>query len=258
MNAAPSGGMGVALVVGGSGGIGQGVCATLAREGWDVALTYRTGHARAEAAAQAVRALGRRAGLFALDLSEADAAPALIAAVLAEFGTLDSLIYVAGPLVRLTHISKTDPALMEAHLLQDALGFFRLAHAAIPALRQSQGSIVACHSAAQYRYAAADGLSVIPKAAVTATMKGIAKEEGRFGIRANGVAIGLIEAGQHDALSASGDITGEYLAAAARATPLRRAGTPDDIGQAIAFFADKSRSGFVTGQVISVDGGYTV
>ena len=258
MTGVPHDGKGTALVVGGSGGIGQGVCATLAREGWDIAITYRTGKSRAEVAAQAVRGLGRRAETFALDLSQAESAPGLIAAVIAEFGALDSLIYVAGPLVRLTHISKTDPALMEAHLIQDAMGFFRLAHAALPALRHSQGSIVACHSAAQYRYAPADGLSVIPKAAVTATMKGIAKEEGRFGVRANGVAIGLIEAGQHQALSAVGDITDTYLTAAAKATPLRRPGTPEDIGQAIAFFADKARSGFVTGQIISVDGGYSV
>ncbi len=86
MTGAPHDGKGTALVVGGSGGIGQGVCATLAREGWDIAITYRTGESRAQAAAQAVRALGRRAEIFALDLGQADAAPALIDAVVAESG----------------------------------------------------------------------------------------------------------------------------------------------------------------------------
>jgi NAD(P)-dependent dehydrogenase (short-subunit alcohol dehydrogenase family) len=89
-------------------------------------------------------------------------------------------------------------------------------------------------------------------------MLGIAKEEGRFGVRANGVGIGLIEAGQHKALEASGAIDGAYLEAAAKATPLRRAGRPEDIGEAVAFFADPAKSGFVTGQTICVDGGYSV
>lgn len=249
---------GTALVVGGSGGIGAVICAVLARDGWDVAVTCRAGRARAEAAAEAVRAQGREASVHALDLGQADAAPALIDAVRARHGSLDALVYAAGPQVRLMHLSRTDPALMESHLIQDALGFFRLIHAALPDLRASKGAIVACHSAAQYRYAPADGLSVIPKAAVTATMKGIAKEEGRFGVRANGVAIGLIDAGQHHTLVAEGAIDSAYLEAAARATPLRRAGRPEDIAEAVAFFVDPARSGFVTGQTIAVDGGYSV
>ncbi|PVA05730.1 SDR family NAD(P)-dependent oxidoreductase [Thalassorhabdomicrobium marinisediminis] len=249
---------GTVLVVGGSGGIGAVICATLAAEGWDVALTYRSGKDKAERAADTVRDAGRRASAHRVDLAEAEAARDLIEQVLQDHGRLDGLVYAAGPMVRLVHLSRTDPALMESHLMQDTLGFFRLAHAALPALREAKGAVVACHSAAQYRYAPADGLSIIPKAAVTATMHGIAKEEGRFGVRANGVAIGLIEAGQHDALSASGEIDEAYLEAAARATPLRRAGQPEDIAHAVAFFVDPRKSGFVTGQTICVDGGYSV
>lgn len=251
-------GKGTALVVGGSGGIGAVICATLAREGWDVVLTYRRAEANAKAAADAVRAQRRRASVHALDLADPEGAGALIAQVMDRHGTLDALVYAAGPMVKLVHLSRTDPALMESHLNQDALGFFRLIHAALPALRETKGAVVACHSAAQYRYAPADGLSVIPKAAVTATMLGIAKEEGRFGVRANGVGIGLIEAGQHDALSAAGEIDDAYLQAASKATPLRRAGKPEDIAEAVAFFVDPARSGFVTGQTICVDGGYSV
>lgn len=249
---------GTVLVVGGSGGIGAVICATLARCGWDVALTYCSAQSRAEGAALAVRAAGRKASCHALDLADPDAAPELIERVIDIHGKLDALVYAAGPMVRLLHLSRTDPTLMETHLIQDTLGFFRLIHAALPALRNSSGSVVACHSAAQYRYAPADGLSVVPKAAVTATMLGIAKEEGRFGVRSNGVGIGLIEAGQHDALSAAGEIDGAYLEAAARATPLRRAGMPEDIAEAVAFLVDPAKSGFVTGQTICVDGGYSV
>ncbi|WP_323763989.1 SDR family NAD(P)-dependent oxidoreductase [Marinovum sp.] len=249
---------GTALVIGGSGGIGAVICDVLAGHGWGIALTYHSNAARAEQAADAVRHRGRRALACALNLESPEAAPALIARVEAEFGRLDTLVYAAGPLVELVHLSRTDPAQMERHLMQDTLGFFRVVHAALPALRRTQGSVVACHSAAQYRYAPADGLSIVPKAGVSAIVAGIAKEEGRFGIRANGVGIGLIEAGQMEALTASGNIDATYLEAAARATPLRRAGKPEDIAEAVAFFADPARAGFVTGQNISVDGGYSV
>ena len=251
-------GKGTVLVVGGSGGIGAVICTTLAQDGWDVALTYRSGKDKADRAAKAVCEAGKQASCQALDLADPTTAAGLLAQVLQIHGQLDGLVYAAGPMVQLLHLSRTDPALMESHLIQDTLGFFRLVHAALPALRDAKGAVVACHSATQYRFAPADGLSVIPKAAVTATMLGIAKEKGRFGVRANGVGIGLIEAGQHDALAAAGEIDDAYLQAAARATPLRRAGKPEDIAQAVAFFVDPEKSGFVTGQTICVDGGYSV
>ena len=249
---------GAAVVIGGSGGIGAGICQVLARDGWDVAVTYFRNASKAEAACDAVRAEGRVGSVHGIDISDSDAVAQMIADVVNTHGGIDTIVYAAGPLVPLIHLSKITPEQMKSHLIQDTLGFFNVVHAGLPHLRAAQGNIVACHSAAQYRYAPADGLSVVPKAGVRSLMLGIAKEEGRFGVRANGVAIGLIEAGQHTELTKLGFIHDGYMEAAARATPLRRAGTPGDIAEAVAFFADKTRAGFVTGQVISVDGGYSI
>lgn len=247
---------GTAIVIGGSGGVGSEICRLLAREGCDVALTYHSNAARAEAAADSVRGLGRRAFVHKLNIEDSEATRMFLDMVGGE-AAVHTLVYAAGPLVPLLHLSKVEPALMKKHLMQDTFGFYNVVHYAIPHLRRSRGSIVAVQTSAFFRYATADGLSVVPKAGVNAIMRAVAKEEGRYGIRANGVALGIIEAGQHPELMRLGYIDDKYIEAAAAHTPLKRNGTPVDVAEAVVFLAS-SRADFISGEVINVDGGYHI
>jgi NAD(P)-dependent dehydrogenase (short-subunit alcohol dehydrogenase family) len=247
---------GTALVIGGSGGVGAEICRVLARDGCDVSLTYFSNKDRAEAAADLVRAEGRNASVHQINVEEPELVRDLIETVAAA-GGIHTLVYAAGPLVPQIHLSKIEPALMKKHLLQDAFGFFNVAHFAIPHLRKVKGSVVAVQSSAQFRYAPADGLSVVPKSAVNAIMKGIAKEEGRYGVRANGVALGIIDAGQHPVLMAQGQLDEKFVAAAARNVPLKFWGAAIDVAEAVTYLAS-SRARFVSGEMINVDGGYHV
>lgn len=248
---------GTAVVIGGSGGVGAEICRVLARDGCNVALTYHGNQARAEAAAAAVRAEGRIASIYRLNAEDEGVVKSLLDEIAAMSGGMHTLVYSAGPFVELIHLSKVPPEQMRKHLMQDTFGFYNIVHHAIPHLRATRGSIVAIQTSAFYRYASADGLSVVPKAGVNAIMRAVAKEEGRYGIRANGVALGIIEAGAHPELMKQGFIDQKYMDAAARATPLRRNGTPTDVAEAVSYLAS-SRAGFVSGEVINVDGGYHI
>ncbi len=248
---------GCALVIGGTGGIGSVICTELARRGSDVAFTYRSAEARAAELAEHIRGHGRQAWASAVDLADHRAAAAAVDAAAEAAAGLHTVVYAAGPEVPQRHLSSVDPALAGRFLQVDAAAFVALAQAAIPQLRRSQGSIVAVTTAAIRRHPVRDALSTIPKAAVEAAVRAIAAEEGRFGVRANTVGPGMLTDGMARRLMASGDLDSEALEAARAAIALRRFGRAADIAEAVCFLAS-DRAGFVSGQHLAVDGGYTV
>lgn len=237
---------GVALVAGGTGGIGAAVVRLLVERGEQVAFTFH----RNEAAAERL-ALETGATFGQLDLTEAESVQGFVDA----FEQVHTVVYAAGPHVPMLHLSAVTPPVLRQQLQDDTMGFFALAHACLPKLRASRGSLVAVTTAATARFAVRDGLSSIPKAAVEAAVRALAKEEGRYGVRVNCVGPGMLTDGMAERLIASGDLDDRALEAARVNTPLRTFGTARDVAEAVCFLASEA-AGFISGQKLDVDGGY--
>jgi NAD(P)-dependent dehydrogenase (short-subunit alcohol dehydrogenase family) len=116
---------------------------------------------------------------------------------------------------------------------------------------------VAVTTAATRRYPVRDGLSAGPKGAIEALVRGIAAEEGRFGVRANCVGPGMLTDGMAQQLMASGDLDEAALEVTKRNIALRRFGDAADVAEAVCFLAS-DRADFISGQMLDVDGGYGI
>ena len=249
---------GCVLVFGGSGGIGRGVAATFAREGSDVAIVYRTRPGPAEEVAGEAAALGRKASVHAADATDPASVAAAIEAAISAHGRIHSVVWGAGPLVNQRYLSETPVDEWRHAFDVEVHGFFAAATMLIPRMREwGGGSFVTLGSAGHDWWPARDGMSVAVQAANEQLVRGIAKEEGRYGIRANSVLVGVIDAGQLHELTRQGQLDARWVEETLKLLCLKRWGQAEEIGHACVFFAS-NEGGYVTGQSISVSGGFGV
>ena len=244
---------GIAMVVGGSGGIGAAISTTLARLGSNVAITYRSRKSNADETVDKVRASGRSVELLQLDIEDAEATKAAVDGLVLKYGRLHSVVYAAGPSLEFLYINEIEPSEWARVINGDVNGCFNLISAVLPHLRaQKGGSFVALTTAAADRSPPRDILSAAPKAAIQMLVRGVAREEGRSGIRANCVGPGYTAAGL--GLTTVHDHTADYVERMVKAIPLRRAGQAQDVANVVAFLLS-DRASYVTGVSIPVSGG---
>lgn len=245
-----------ALVFGGSGGLGAGCVRALAREWPNVAFTYRAGRERADTLARSLPATCR-AYAVQCDVTDSASVESVVAEVTSACGPIGAVVFAAGCAIDQPYISQISEAQWRDVFETETLGFTRVLAAILPRFRaQGGGSIVAVTSMANTRVIPGDSISAAPKAAIEALCRGVAKEEGKYGIRANTVAPGAMNAGLGEQYIAE-RMTPEFWETFRKSIPLRRFGTAEDIGEAAAFFAS-DRSSYFTGQTLIADGGYTL
>jgi NAD(P)-dependent dehydrogenase (short-subunit alcohol dehydrogenase family) len=247
---------GVALVIGGSGGIGQAICRRVAEAGSDVALTYHTNREAAEGVAKSVRDAGRAATLLQADVADDAALAASVAALAAAHGPIHSVFVATGYDIQMKLIAEVTPAEWRRVIDSDVNGFFNILHATLPHLRAQGGSYVHIGSAGLLKFPPRDVLSVAPKGAVQQLIRGVAREEGVHRIRANGIAIGVIETGIFLRLKETA-FDAAWHEAVLSTLALKRYGQPEEVAE-LAVFLASSRASYVTGQMIALDGGWSI
>lgn len=247
---------GATLVFGGSGGIGQEVAKSFGAAGSRVAIVYRSKRDVAERVAGEIAAGGSEASIHQADVREPAQVDAAVAAAIQQHGRIHTVVWGAGPVVEQVTLSELTPELWKRSVDIEVQGFFNAIRATLPHLReQGGGSYVHLGSAGHVWWPPKDGLSVAPKAANEALVKGIAKEEGRHNIRANSVLVGVIEAGMFLELSRRGVFDQKWIDETHKLLCLKRWGKPEEIGSAAVFLAT---NGYVTGQQINVSGGFGI
>jgi NAD(P)-dependent dehydrogenase (short-subunit alcohol dehydrogenase family) len=241
----------VALVTGAGRGVGREIAASLAREGASVAINYRSSAADAEALAAEIAAAGGKAKAYRADVADFAAVNAMIDGIVKDLGGLNILINNAGLALRQRFV-ETKPEDWRRQIDACLYGAIHCCYAAAPHLEAAKnGRIVAVIGDSSR--VGESGLAIVAaaRAGVVALMKSLAREFGRSGTTCNTVSLGLVET-DHDK-----DWVEANREKLVKLYPVRRLGQAGDVVPMVTLLASP-QSGWITGQVISISGGYSM
>jgi NAD(P)-dependent dehydrogenase (short-subunit alcohol dehydrogenase family) len=253
------------VVTGAGSNIGRAVSLAFAAEG--AALTLADiDEPQTQRVAEAARATGAADAQFVhTDVTDAAAAEAMMGAADERYGSIDVLVNCVG-WDQLMFFTETTPEFWDKVIRINYIGVLNCTKAALSRMvPQHHGSIVSISSDASRQGESREAVYGGVKAAINSFMKSIAKENGRAGIRCNVVCPGVTIPEDDDEVGEASMwrdrdsmFTQEQLEKVARALPLRKIGRPRDVANAVVFLASDAVAGHVTGQVLSVSGGYSM
>ena len=236
------------IITGASRGIGRGIAKVFAKQGANIAFTYRSSDEKAKALEDELSAYGCKVKGYKSDASNFEAAQQLAFDVLEEFGSIDVLVNNAGVTKDglLMRMSEND---FDSVMNINMKSVFNMTKAVLrPMLKQRKGSIINMSSVVGVKGNAGQANYSASKAAINGFTKSTALELGSRNIRCNSIAPGFIEAEMTDAL------VEEQIQEWRNAIPLKRGGTTEDVANSALFLAS-DMSAYVTGQVLHVCGG---
>jgi 3-oxoacyl-[acyl-carrier protein] reductase len=256
----------VALVTGGSRGIGRGICMELARAGADVAVNYTNNKASADEVVAEIEKLGRKAAAFQADVSNWEQCQAMAHAALDEFGFIDILVNNGGigaVSVGRPTIADAAPEDMLKLMTVHAMGSFHMSKLLVPQMRERpRGNVIMITSVAAQRYAPRSGTYAAAKAAQEAIAFTLAKEERENGVRVNIIAPGYVESDlarsqwrhMRSGQAETSGPTGEDLSEMAERQPFGFMCQPEDIGAGVVYLcSDAGR--YITNERLTISGG---
>lgn len=241
----------VALVTGAARDVGREIALTLAAEGASVAVNYHSSDADAEALVAEIAASGGRAKAYRADVADLAAVKVMVDAVVRDLGGLNIVVNNAGLALRQRFV-ETKPEDWRRQIDTCLYGAIHCCHAAATHLENGKNGRIISVIGDSSRVGES-GLAIVAaaRAGVIALMKSLAREFGGSGTTANTVALGLVETA-HDR-----DWVEANREKLTRLYPLRRLGQSDDVAPMVALLASP-RSSWITGQVVSISGGFSM
>ena len=241
----------IALVTGATSGVGSEIALRLAAEGASLALNYRGSAAEAELIVKEIESKGGSAKAYQADVANFAAVKAMTDAVVKDFGGLNILINNAG-LAKRQRFVETTPEDWDAQIDASLYGAIHSCHAAAPYLEAGKNGRIVSVIGNSSRVGES-GLAIVAaaRAGVIGLMKCLARELGGSGTTANTVSLGLVEtAHDKDWVEANREKLIKFY-------PMRRLGRPDDVAPMVALLVSP-HGGWITGQVLSISGGYSM
>ena len=239
------------LVTGGSRGIGRSICEVFAREGADVAFCYATNGGAAEEAVGLIEAHGRRALALQADVGDREAACQMVREVADVFGRIDVLVLNAG-INRSSLFLRMPDKDWDDIMRTNVGGLYNVGKPAFQQMmKQRGGAVLAISSISGIRTVPAGVPYAVSKAAAIGFTKAIAREGARFRIRANAIAVGVVET------DLAGTIPEHFLAKYKDWSAMDRFGRPGETAELAAFLVS-DRNSYMTGEVVVQDGGVVV